>query len=152
MKKYFLLTTSLSFLLLAACSSDEVTNVPDNAPTEQNNASTETTSTNELFNFTKFNVDVSYDGQKSFDAEYENEPSGVEAKIEDDLTNEVLNGDAAYTKLEPIFKSFTFTSATPDEEIAQQVLQGFNLPDNYVEFEIDIEFTDGVKKEFTLRK
>lgn len=152
MKKHFLLSTSLSFLLLAACSSDEVTTAPDNAPTEQNNSPTDTSPTNELFNFTKFNVDVRYDGRKSFDAEYENEPSSVEAKIEDDLTDDVLNGDAAYTKLEPIFKNFTFTSATADEEIVQQVLQGFNLPDNYIEFDIDIEFTDGVKKEFTLQK
>lgn len=151
MRKRLFAAASLSLFLVACSSNDEVTNTPDNAPTEQPSTATDT-STNELFSFTKFNVDVSYDEQKSFDAEYENEPSGVEAKIEDDLTNEVISGNDAYTKLEPIFKNFTFTSSTADEDIMNEVMQAFNLPDNYVEFDIDIEFTDGTKKEFTIQK
>lgn len=154
MKKTTLLTASLAALLLVACSNEEVTTAPENAPTEQTNTSTEslTPPAEQLFNFTKFNLDVSYDGRKSYDAEYENEPSGVEAKIEDDLTNETLTGNGAYARLEPIFKSFTFNAATPNEEIMAEVLQAFNLADHFLEFDLDIEFSDGTTKEFTITK
>ncbi|WP_370047188.1 YusW family protein [Lysinibacillus sp. RC79] len=47
---------------------------------------------------------VDYSATESYEVEYENKKSGVEAKLKDERKNEKLKGDASYTKLEPLFK------------------------------------------------
>lgn len=152
MKKYkgLLAVSVLSLGILAACGDDEeVTNAPQNAPTEQENGTTETeTSADAPFSFTHFSLDVDYDGYKDFDVEYENESTGVEASYQNDLTNEKLSGNDAYTKIESVLKGFTFNVNTPDKQVIQEVKDAFKVGEDYKELEIDVRFADGGEKEY----
>ena len=167
MKHVKWLVIPLSLWLLVACGdeNDEVTNLPENAPTEgtannndtANNGTTnngetanDTTATNghNKFQFTHFSLDVEYSATKSFEAEYENETSKVEASYEDEINNEKLYGNDAYSKLEPIFQSFKFDQNTADDEVIAEVLQAFNLAEDYQNLELEIRFGNGTEKEY----
>ncbi len=171
MKNAKWLAIPMSMLLLAACGNDdeEVKNEPTNAPTEQNedavdngttsnNGTTDgannnaVTNANTDFNFTHFSLDVDYSMTESFEADYENEQSGVEASIEDDVNNEKVYGDEAYTRLEPIFKGFTFDASTAEDEVIKEVLNAFNLKEDYTDLELEVRFADGTEKEYHKQK
>ena len=174
MKKTKWLAVPLSMLLLAACGNDndkeDVTNAPENAPTEQdgnttgtndnngtntnnNTGNNETVSNaNAAFDFTHFSVDADYSMTESFEADYENEQSGVEASIEDDVKGERLYGDDAYARLEPILQGFTFDQSTSDDKVIAEVLKGFGLGEDYQDIEIEVRFADGTEKEYHQRK
>ncbi|WP_249646258.1 YusW family protein, partial [Lysinibacillus sp. D3C2_S12] len=75
--------------------------VPVNAPADQNvSQQTGETSTDQVtFNFIEFPLDVDYSATESYEVEYEDKKTGIEAKLQDDRKNEKLQGDEAYTKL-----------------------------------------------------
>lgn len=154
MKKTTYLILFCFTLILTACGGDKenATNVPNEAPTEQEtgtntNNTVENNSANAPFSFTHFDLSVDYAGNKSYDVEYENESTGVEAKIEDDLNNNYVQGNSAADKLIPIFENFTFDAATPNDKIIEEVLNAFNLANDYQEFDLEVRFSDGVEKE-----
>lgn len=156
MKKYVLLALPLSLLFLAACNNkdDKVTN---SAPAEQSTTTAEvntestTTTTASPFSFRNFSLDVEYGLNDSFEVDYEIEKDGVEASIEE-RNNKEIKGNDAYARLEPIFKAFTFTSTSTDQEIISELLKAFNLDESYKEIEVKIHFTDGTEREFKHRK
>lgn len=144
----------LTIVILQGCNTNDKDNVsapPENAPieNEDNTINSQENKENEnSFKFTSFDLDVNYKGNKSFDVNYENETDGMEAKIEDQVNNETLRGDDAFTQLSPIFESFTFDKTTPDDEVISEILKAFNLDTNYSKFELDVDFTDGTSKEY----
>lgn len=154
MKRHLLFALPLSLLLLAACNNDKeakvTTTEPVNANT-QTEANTTNVASEGAFNFTEFSLDVDYGINDSYEVDYEQERDRVDASIED-RNNNKITGNEAYTKLEPIFKSFTFTSASTDQDIVAEVLKAFDLDENYTEIEVEIHFSDGVKKEFKSKK
>ncbi|HBT72021.1 MAG TPA: hypothetical protein DEB37_07005 [Lysinibacillus sp.] len=151
MKLKFLLTISFMTVILYGCNKDEVKDVPTNAPANQNGTQqTGDTPTDQMtFNFLEFSLDVDYSATESYEVEYEDKKSGIEAKLQDDRKNERLQGDEAYTKLEPLFKQLNFDSTTPNDEVIDQVIKVFNIEANYQSIEVDVEFVDGNEKEFT---
>ncbi|KUF36087.1 hypothetical protein AK833_05060 [Lysinibacillus sp. F5] len=151
MKLKFLLTISFMTVILYGCNKDEVKDVPTNAPANQNGTQqTGDTPTEQMtFNFLEFSLDVDYSATESYEVEYEDKKSGIEAKLQDDRKNERLQGDEAYTKLEPLFKQLNFDSTTPNDEVIDQVIKVFNIEANYQSIEVDVEFVDGNEKEFT---
>ncbi|MGM9945000.1 MAG: YusW family protein [Lysinibacillus sp.] len=178
MKKSIALIACCSLLLLGACNdNDEVTNPPDNAPsedstnngntngaTDSNNGNTtgatdsnnNQSSTNQMqtsnIPFSSFDLDVEYDQFKSFEVEYENEASGMEAKIKDELNNRKISGDEAFQELQSRFEQFKFDASTSEQDVINEVLKSFELSDNYNEFELDVQFADGTEKEYNLIK
>lgn len=152
MKKFALICALSTTALLVGCGdSEEATNLPENAPTEQNTmnqTSTVTETTDAPFNFTHFDLDIEYADDKSYDVSYENEASRAEAQIEDEVNNTKLEGNEATNKLVPIFESFTFDKDTPDDEVIDEVLQKFEQPDSFLELELEIKFADGTVKEY----
>lgn len=156
MKKTALfLAISASVLLVACGDKEDATNVPDNAPVEGSNTTnnnvdntTSTGTTATAFNFTHFDLDVTYANNKSYEVSYENETTGAEVKIEDDINNKKETGNQAVDTLAPIFGSFTFDATTANDEVINEVLQKFNLANDYKEFELEIKFPDGTEKEY----
>ncbi|MBX8946508.1 MULTISPECIES: YusW family protein [Lysinibacillus] len=150
MKLKFILVISLMTVILYGCNKDEVNDVPANAPADQNatQQTGETPTDQVTFNFIEFSLDVDYSATESYEVEYEDKKTGIEAKLEDDRKNEKLQGDEAYTKLEPLFKQLNFDSTTPNDEVIDQVIKVFNIEDNYQSIEVDVEFVDGNEKEF----
>ena len=147
-KLIFLIATST--LLVACGDKDEANNVPDNAPVDQNQdtSTTSTTTSDAAFNFTHFDLEIEYADNKSYDVSYENEANGAEAKIEDEVNNSVVQGNDATNTLLPIFESFTFDASTDSDAVIDEVLKKFGQPNNFKSVEIDIQFADGTKKEY----
>ena len=145
-----LLVFSLATGLLYGCNKDEVKDVPANAPTEQNtNQQAGENVTDQVpFNFLEFALDVDYTPTESYEIEYENKKTGLEVKLKDDRNNERIQGDEAYTKVEPLLKQLTFDSTTPNDEVIEQVIKVFNIKDDYQSIEVEVEFADGTEKEF----
>ena len=183
MKNMKWLAIPLSLLLLAACgnNNDEVTNTPENAPTEgttnnndntnnndttnndmngegaTNNGATNgnnavTNANNNAFDFTHFSLDVDYAGGQEIDVEYENEQSGVEASYEDDVNNNQYYGNDAYDRMESVFQTFRFNKDTSEDEVIREVLSAFGLPADYQKFDLEIRFADGTEKEYHQNK
>ncbi|WP_155593722.1 YusW family protein [Lysinibacillus cavernae] len=150
MKLKFLLAVSLMTAILYGCNKDEVKDVPANAPANQNaTQQTGDTPTDQVtFNFLEFSLDVDYSATESYEVEYEDKKSGIEAKLQDDRKNVRLQGDEAYTKLEPLFKQLNFDSTAPNDEVIDQVIKVFNIEEDYQSIEVDVEFVDGNEKEF----
>lgn len=130
--------------LLVACGTKEKA---ENVPVEQKVINT-TAPADRPFNFTHFDLEIEYDKDISYDVSYENEKSGVEVKIEDELNNQIIQGNEAMDTLLPIFESFTFDATTDSDVVIDEVLQKFEQPNNFKSVEIEITFADGTKKEY----
>lgn len=165
MKKLLMLLMCSSILVLGACGDDEdtVNNTNNNATTEENNTPNDpntntndgTTTQNEQTStlpFNSFDLDVDYANFQSFEVEYDNEVDGTEAKIEDDLNNRTLRGDEAFQELQSRFQAFKFDQNSTTDEVVKEVLDSFELGDNYERFELEVTFTDGTEKEYHLTK
>jgi|GEM_PF-2589509 len=164
MKKIlYLFILSVAFFMVGCDSDDEVAvnpgpdikddqvteNQEGNPGTEGKSEENQGTGTGQtFFLFTSFDLDVKYDVNKEYEIEYEQDRDGLEAELKDDLNNEVLRGEAAFERLRPIFESFTFTKDTERDEVIREVLEAFSLTADYREFDLEIDFSDGTKKEY----
>ncbi|MFJ8260779.1 YusW family protein [Rummeliibacillus sp. NPDC094406] len=158
------LAVSILTVILVGCGSgnksDNASNVKSNVPTSEGSAydstnrSTDTTKTNDntqnkAFNFSEFKLDADYGSNQSYEIDFENRNNGADASMEDQRKNQKIEGNAAYTKLEPLFKQLKFDVNTPDAEVKKQILKVFNLDSNYKKVELDVKFSDGTKKKYT---
>ena len=64
------------------------------------------------------------------------------------LNKHEVHGDEAMKELTPILEKLTFTKDSSDEEVIQEVTKAFNLKDDYEEFDLEVVFDDGTKKEY----
>ena len=144
MKKLIFLT--FLTVLLVACGDKEEVNTADNNNNNNNNT------INLTHKFAEFNLEVDYSPNVKYDASFEKDVDGIEASIEDQLNNINLRGNEAYDKLNPLLEKLTFDASTPNEQVIEQVLSTFGLDSNYVEFELDVLYTDGTQKEYRLIK
>lgn len=144
-------------VLLVGCNkAKEEINTPTNTPSDLEDREEIVTNNtinaeNNPFNFTHFSLDVKYANSQKYEAEFKNEPSAVEAEVEDTIHNEHLKGNAAYEKLEPYLKSLTFDSSTQDSAVITEVLKAFGLPEDYAEFDLEVRFNDGNNKEYKMK-
>lgn len=99
-----------------------------------------------------FELAVDYGQDKEFEADIEQKNNGVEADLEDDINGENLNAEAAFDKIYPNVEKLNIDKDTDKEDAIAQVLEAFELDDNYEEFELEIKFKDGNKIEFEDRK
>ena len=137
MKK--IIVISILSILLVACGDNEKVDTGNDTVTLSHN-------------FAEFNLDVDYSATEKYEASFEKEVNGIEARIEDDINNENLSGNKAYDVLNPILEKLTFNSTTPNEQVIEEVLSAFGLNNTFVEFELDVLFSDGTIKEYKLIK
>lgn len=140
MKKQFIGLTLILTLFLAACNEeDEVTEEAQ-------------TATPPSHHYTEFSLDVDYANKEDYDAIYELENGQLEASIEDDRNQEKLDGNKAYDKLNALLEKLTFDATTSEDKVIAEVLQVFNLDNNFTEFDLDVTFHDGTKTEYKQTK
>ena len=144
MKKLIMLT--FLTVLLVACGDKEEVNTADNNNNNNNNT------INLTHKFAEFNLEIDYSPNVKYDASFEKDVEGIEASIEDQVNNIHLRGNEAFDKLNPILEKLTFDASTPNEQVIEQVLSTFGLDSNYVEFELDVLYSDGTQKEYRLIK
>lgn len=105
------------------------------------------------YNFTNFDLDVEYQDDLSYNAEYTNTQNQVTAELEDEIINKLkISGDEAFKQISPSLAQLTFDQETEDQEVINQVLKAFGLEDNYKEFELEVKFQDGQEKEYKSNK
>lgn len=107
----------------------------------------------EDLNFNEISIEIIYQDGKEYEVEIDqdrNEP--MEAKVEDDLNNAFLQGKDAFDHIFERAKKLEITKENSDQDVIKQVLQSFNLPEDYTEFEIEITFNDGKKLDVEDRK
>lgn len=102
--------------------------------------------------YVDFELEVDYSQDKEYEAEIEQKNGNVKADLEDEINGEDLNGQEAFDKVYPLVEQLTIDKDTEKEDAISEVLDVFELEDNYTKFELEITFSDGVKMEFEDRK
>lgn len=142
-KKYPLLSGAIisSVLLLGACGDkEEVKEAPDKETAQSE------------FGFQSFELDIDTAEQNdAIDASFDIDISETEAEYVNQLESINLTGDDAYAELEPIFKDLALTKDMSKEEVIEKVSKAFGV-EEYTEFELEIEFSDGDNQEFNDKK
>lgn len=180
MKKFYLVATMIVLsIMIAACGQNNdngnldgnngVTtndgeqskndNVTDNGATDDTNqnqdqatASDDMVKKMESLEYIDFELDVKYKDDQDYEVDLELENNRVDAKLEDDLNGIEIEGDRAFDEIYPLIEKLTIDQNTSKEDVISQVLDVFDLPTDYNEFELDIKFKDGTKVEFKDRK
>lgn len=99
--------------------------------------------------FAEFEVEIDYADDKEYEADIEKRANGdYKVEVEDELTNTFLKGQDAFDHLYPILQKLEINPDSTKEEVISTVLDAFGLEENYVEFEVDIVFSDGTKLEY----
>ncbi|MEI3611845.1 YusW family protein [Pseudogracilibacillus sp. SO30301A] len=101
----------------------------------------------------EISVEVKYNNDQEYEAEIdqdENEP--IRGKVDDELNGVLLRGGEAFNHIVDRAEKLNLTTESNDQEIIKQVLEVFDLPEDYVEFEFEIEFNNGKKIEVEDRK
>lgn len=136
--------------IVTACGTDNnnLSAPPEDAPVPgdpgnmEGNLGTETG-----HSFRKFDLEVEYAQDVKYDAEFEAAGNG-EAEIEDDRNNKHVKGDEAYQELSPLLEQLNIDENMEDSEVLAQVLEVFGLQDDFTEFELEVTFADGARKEY----
>ena len=141
---------------------NDVTNGTDgNAGTDgtNKNAETNTNETNagnqdnlakmDKLDYQEFTLDIDYGNQDEYDVELErNKDDTIEAAIEDSINGVNKHGSDAFNELYPLVEKLTITQKTSKEDAIKEILNVFNLKNDYSKFDVEITFKDGTKIEF----
>ncbi|MFJ7682549.1 YusW family protein [Peribacillus butanolivorans] len=143
-----------AMLVMAGCGedNDEVKNPPveENENQAETNSETGTDNNKKLpFTFKDFQLEVDYAGNDNeYEAEYDAMGAQTEASIDDQLNKHEVHSDEAMEELTPILEKLTFTKDSSDDEVIQDVTKAFNLKDDFEEFDLEVTYDDGTKKEY----
>lgn len=102
----------------------------------------------ESLEYIHFELDVKYNNDQDYEADLELENNRVEAKVEDDLNGVEIGGDGAFDLIYPLVEQLTIDQNTSKEDVISQVLDVFDLPTDYEEFDLEIKFKDGTEIEY----
>ncbi|WP_404404235.1 YusW family protein [Jeotgalibacillus malaysiensis] len=154
MKARMIMTAAGLSLLLAACGEEDET-VQDPAPaedaeqTEDQPAPEEENQEDTGISFLEFDMDADYEGNDNdFEISYDSEGSQVEASYENERDMLTMSGDDAFQEIQPVLSEFDFTTETPDDEVIDRVIEGFEVEEGFQSIEIEIKFEDGTEKEY----
>ena len=139
-KKYSIIGIALlsTILILGACNDEDTVEDP---PTKETVKSE--------FGFKSFDLDIdTADQNDAIDATFDMDMSTTEAEYENKLESKKLVGNEAFDELETIFKGLELNKDTKKEEVIEKVSKAFGAED-YKEFDLEIEFSDGTVREYT---
>ncbi|WP_227396663.1 YusW family protein [Jeotgalibacillus aurantiacus] len=147
---YTLTTIATMTFLLAACGDDETVNNP--APEEEQSgqqSDSGSSQDNTDIPYLEFDIDVDYEGNDNdFETTYDAEGETIKASFEDEQNMMMLSGDDAFQEMQPVLSSFEFTVDTPDEEVINAVIEGFEIEEGFQSIDVEIKFEDGTEKDY----
>lgn len=136
--------------------SNNNTNSPNNENENNDNASNDPDSDTDddmqakmdELPFTEIEIEVDYGKDNEYEVEIEQDESGtIEAEIEDEINDVYMQGEEAFNELYPKVKKLSIDKETDKETAIKDVLDTFDLDDDYDEFELEITFNDGTELE-----
>lgn len=152
-----------SMVLLTACNLDgdpeDETRMGDDTlenlveETKEDEEEFEITEAEVPFIFTDFELDVNIDNDKDieFEVEFQREDNMIKAEYEDEVAGVKLKGEAAYEKIKPLLEALKIDENTTEEDTIQEVIDVFEIPENFEDLELKIEFSDGVIRKYERR-
>ncbi|WP_096438375.1 YusW family protein [Alteribacter populi] len=98
--------------------------------------------------FKDFELDVEYN-HGDYEVEYEYNNGNPEAEIDDTRQGETISmeGQEALEELESPLTSLEITSDMNHEEVIDATIEAFDLEEDYLEFEIEVEYFDDTEAE-----
>lgn len=142
-KKYLFCgsTMLVATLLLGACGDkEEVKDAASNKDMQDE------------FGFQSFDLEIdTADQQDAIDVSFDIDLTETEAEYENKIESKDLTGDEAYAELKPIFKELALTKRMSKEEVIEKVSKAFGVED-YKEFDLEVEFSDGDNQQFSDKK
>lgn len=97
--------------------------------------------------FTEVEIEVEYDHDQEYEVEIKEENGLIKAKIDDELKGRELKGIEAFDEIYKRMEEIPLTPTSDIDDIAEQILSLFNLPENYDEIEIEVKFHNGSELE-----
>lgn len=143
MKKYSICGCLLLViaLILGACAAKE----------KVKNASSSDNAKSEL-GVTSFELKIdTADHKDAIEATLEIDGSRIDAVYVNRIEPKKLKGDKAYDELKPKIKDSDLTEDMSKDDVIEKVTKAFDVKD-YTKFDLDVEFSDGKRKEFTDKK
>lgn len=97
----------------------------------------------------EFEVEVEYAEGREFEVEIEkDEGKPYTAEVEDELTNNFLMGREAFDFIYGKIEDLTMTADRSESEIITEIINAFDLTNDYKEIEVEIKFKDGSEIDF----
>lgn len=127
----------------------EESNLPDQAENQD-----DMKNMMEALGFDELEMEVSYGRDQEYELEIEHHSHGdVEAEIEDEINGVDIDDDLqAFNHIYPYVKELDVDRSMEKQTLIDQVLEAFELEDNYEKFEVEITFPDGTKLSVEDRK
>jgi len=101
------------------------------------------------FSYEKFDLDVEYPNQQSYEVEFKKYTNTAKVEIEDEIHNKKIYGEQAFNDLKPILEKVNINESTTNDEVIKQVLKEFNLKTDYKHFKLKVRYKDGTEKKYT---
>lgn len=99
--------------------------------------------------YTEFKLEVDYGNHEEYEVEIESNGTELtEVEIDDSVNGTKKKGNEAVDELDSIMKEITIDQQTNKEDAIKEVIERFNLDNNYSKFELEITFDDGTEIEF----
>ena len=125
------------------------TNTNTNTNTNETTGTEDELAKMDELDYMEFNLDIYYGTQDEYDVELErNKDDTIEAEIEDSINGVKLKGTDAFNELYPMVKKLTIDQKTSKEDTIKEILDVFNMKNDYSKIEVEITFKDGTKIEF----
>ncbi|MFD1706387.1 YusW family protein [Siminovitchia sediminis] len=109
----------------------------------------------EQFPYKDFDLDIEYSPDMEYDFVYElkdEEKAEYRAILKDSVHDKKLEGVEAFQTLYTLLQDVQLDENTSKEDAIRQILESFQLDDDYTSFELEYTLKDGTEAEFEDKK
>ncbi len=94
-------------------------------------------------------IKIEYPNDNDYEVEIDKSSQGnYEVELDDEINNIKLKGMDAFDTILPNLEKLDITKESSKEDVIAQVIEAFELNDDYEEYDIEVIFSDGTKMEF----
>ncbi|RDW22094.1 YusW family protein [Oceanobacillus chungangensis] len=127
----------------------ETTNMDNLSPLNNTREQYKMKSDMAKLDFSEIDLEVSFGEQKEYEAEINYDNSGfIGGQVDDEINNEHLRGKAAFDSIYTKVKNVTISKDTNKRDVIDQILKSFDLPADYIQFDLEIILNDGTELEY----
>lgn len=97
--------------------------------------------------FTEVEIEVEYGNGVEFEVKIERDDTLIKAKIDDEINNQKITGIDAFNFIYDRIDVLEITSSSHIDDVAEQIISSFELPEDYEEIEVEVKFHNGSELE-----